>query len=149
VREGLETVSVARWESTQSLRVHGEVGQRHRLYAGASSKLLLAFAPPDVLEAVLAMDRERLTPKTPVARAALLREIKLVRERGYSLSFGEREPDTGGMAVPIRDGSGEVVAALVISMPASRMAGREQEFLQVLSVEAQEASRRLGYVARP
>lgn len=148
VREGLETVSIARWESTQSLRVHGEVGQRHKLHAGASSKVLLSHAPPEVLEAVLAMERERFTPATPVAKAALLREVKLVRESGYAISLGERAPDTAGMAVPIRDGSRAVVAALTISMPASRMKGREQEFLQVLSTEAAEASRRLGYVAK-
>lgn len=149
VLEGLETVSIARRQSTQTLRVHGEVGQRHKLHAGASSKLLLAFAPLEVLEAVLAMDRERFTPNTPVSKAALLRELKLVQGRGYSVSVGERELETAGMAVPIRDGSGGVVAALTISLPASRLAGREKEFLQALQAEAQEVSRRLGYVARP
>lgn len=149
IRDGLGTVCIARWESTQSLRVHGEVGQRHTLHAGASSKLLLAFAPPDVLEAVLAMERERFTPVTPVPKAALLREIRLAREQGYALSFGERTPDTAGIAVPIRDGSGGVVAALIISMPASRMKGQEGLYLEALQAEALAASKCLGYVAGP
>jgi IclR family transcriptional regulator, KDG regulon repressor len=145
VRDGLETVSIARWESTQSLRVHGEVGQRHILYAGASSKILLAFAPPDVIEAVLAQERERFTPKTLVAKTALLAEIKRVREQGYAVSAGERVPDTAAIAVPIRDGSLDVVAALVLSLPATRMKGLEGQLLEALRTEALEVSRRLGY----
>jgi IclR family transcriptional regulator, KDG regulon repressor len=145
VRDGLETVSIARWESTQSLRVHGEVGQRHILWAGASSKVLLAFAPAEVLEAVLAQDRERFTSKTLVSKAALLAEVKLVRQQDYAVSVGERVADTAAIAVPIRDGSSGVVAALVLSMPATRLKAREAEFLEVLRTEAQEVSRRLGY----
>ena len=145
VRDGLETVSIARWESTQSLRVHGEVGQRHILYAGASSKILLAFAPPEVVEAVLAQDRERFTPKTLVSKAALVAEIKLVRQQGYAVSVGERVPDTAAIAVPIRDGGLGVVAALVLSMPATRMKGQEERFLEALRAEGLEVSRRLGY----
>jgi IclR family KDG regulon transcriptional repressor len=145
VRDGLETVSIARWESTQSLRVHGEVGQRHILYAGASSKILLAFAPPDVIEAVLAQERERFTSKTLVAKAALLAELKLVRQQGYAVSVGERVPDTAAIAVPIRDGGLGVVAALVLSMPATRLVAREAQLLEALRKEAAEVSRRLGY----
>jgi len=145
VRDGLETVSIARWESTQSLRVHGEVGQRHILYAGASSKVLLAFAPPEVVEAVLAQERERFTPNTLVSKAALLAEIKLVRHRDCAVSIGERAPDTAAIAVPIRDGGAEVVAALVLSMPATRMKGQEAQLLAALRQEALEISTRLGY----
>ncbi len=51
VRDGLESVCVARHESTQSVRVHTEIGNRRPLHVGASGKLLLAFAAPEVLDA--------------------------------------------------------------------------------------------------
>lgn len=149
VRDGLETLCVARRESTQSLRVHGEVGHRRPLYAGASSKLLLAFAPPELLEAVLASERTRFTPQTPVTKAALLREIREVRECGHAVSVGERTSGTAAIAVPIRDGQGEVIAALSISAPASRLtADHLRPCLQALEQQAAEASRRLGWVPR-
>lgn len=145
VRDGLETVCVAKWESTQSLRVHGEVGRRRPLHAGASSKLLLSFAPSDVVEAVMAMERPRFTATTPVSKAALAQEMKKVRSDGYALSIGERAADTAAIAVPVRDAGGEVVAALSISMPATRMTQRIDPFLQALQDQASEASRRLGH----
>lgn len=147
VRDKLETVCVARWESTQSLRVHGEVGHRRPLYAGASSKLLLAFAPPEVQERVLEAPRERFTTDTPVSRAALAREIRQVREAGYAVSVGERTSGTAAIAVPIRDATGQVVAALSISAPAGRLTEREVDhYLRALHERALEASRHLGHV---
>jgi DNA-binding IclR family transcriptional regulator len=145
VRDQLETVCVAKWESTRSLRVHGEVGRRRPLYAGASSKLLLSFAPSDVVAAVMALDRQRFTATTPVSKTSLAQEIKKVRANDYALSIGERTPDTAAIAVPVRDSGGQVVAALSISMPATRMTERFEPFLQALQEQAREASRRLGY----
>jgi DNA-binding IclR family transcriptional regulator len=146
VRDGLETVCIAKWESTQSLRVHGEVGRRRPLYAGASSKLLLSAAPADVVEAVMAMQRQRFTATTPVSKAALAQEIRKVRANGYALSMGERAPDTAAIAVPVRDASGAVVAALSISTPATRMSEQVDTFLRALKDQALAASRHLGYV---
>lgn len=44
VREGLETVCVARCETTHQVRSVGAVGNRRSIISGASGKLLLAFA---------------------------------------------------------------------------------------------------------
>jgi IclR family KDG regulon transcriptional repressor len=146
VREGLETVCVARGESTRSLRVvHGELGHRRTLYAGASSKLLLAFAPAEVIDAVMAGHRERFTAATPAAKSALLKEIRAIRESGHAVSIGERTADTAAVAVPIRGAQSDVVAALSISTPASRMTDeRVQQYLAALKAEARESSKRLG-----
>jgi DNA-binding IclR family transcriptional regulator len=147
IRDGLETVCVARWESTQSLRVHGEVGSRRPLYAGASSKLLLSFAPADVVAAVMAMEKRRFTSTTPGSKTALAQEIKRVRELDYAISIGERTPDTAAIAVPIRDAGANVVAALSISTPASRMTPeRVQPYVKALQEKALEASKRMGYL---
>ncbi len=146
VRDGLETVCVARRESTQSLRVHGEIGHRRPLYAGASSKLLLAHAPKEVLESVLAAERTRFTDRTLVARTAMLQALKRVREEGHAHSEGERSTGTAALAVPLRDASGEVVAALGLSAPASRMtAQHRRQYLGALKAEAEGLSHKLGF----
>jgi DNA-binding IclR family transcriptional regulator len=146
VRDGLETVCVARWESTHSLRVHGEVGHRRPLHAGASSKLLLAFAPEEVIAQVLADERKRYTPSTPVSKTALLAEIESIRMQGHAVSVGERAPDTAAVAVPIVDAEGEVVAALSASAPATRLSGdRVPKVLQALRRQAAAISKGLGF----
>ncbi len=146
VRDGLETICVARRESTQSLRVHGEIGHRRPLYAGASSKLLLAHAPAEALEAVLASERTRFTEQTLVTKTALLAELKQVRAEGYAHSQGERSAGTAAIAVPVFDRSGDVVAALGMSAPGTRMTARHRRaYLPALREEAMAISRGLGY----
>lgn len=149
VRDGLESVCVARCESTHSLRVHSEIGHRLPLHAGASSKLLLAFAPPDVVAAVMAGERKRFTPQTLVAKGTLLAEIDTIRREGHSVSVGERAPDTAALAVPVYDGAGEVIAALSVSAPSTRMTEqRLPKVLQALRRQAGVLSRALGHVGQ-
>lgn len=146
VRDGLESVCVARCESSQALRVHREVGHRRPLYAGASGKLLLSFAPKDVIDAVLDAPRERVTAQTPVSKAALQREIVKVREQRYAISIGEFAKDTTAVAVPIHNAEGDVVAALTVSAPTSRMDERRQRAcLSLLRSKADEISRSMGW----
>ncbi|WP_395699433.1 IclR family transcriptional regulator [Aquabacterium sp.] len=146
VRDGLESVCVARWESTQPLRVHDEIGHRRPLYAGASGKLLLAHAPQAVVDAVFEAPRERFTLQTPVSRTALQREIARVREQGYAVSAGEFAKDTTALAVPIFDDEGGIEAALSVSAPSSRMDERRQRAcLSLMRSKAEEVSRRLGW----
>jgi len=147
VRDGLETVCVARWESTQPLRVQNAL--RRPLYAGASSKVLLAFAPQEVLDAVLASDRLRITATTPVERDALLGELEKVRQQDWAISVAERTAETTGIGVPIRNAGGAVIAALTISAPSSRMTDeRLDAYLRQLRAEAQTISTGLGFVPR-
>jgi DNA-binding IclR family transcriptional regulator len=146
VREGQDSVCVARWESSQPLRVHDEVGRRRPLYAGASGKLLLSHAPPEVVEAVLEGPRERFTPLTPVGRSTLQREINRVREQGYAVSAGEFAKDTTAIAVPIYDDEGALAAVMSVSAPSSRMDERRQRAcLGLMRSKAEEVSRRLGW----
>lgn len=148
MREGLETVCVSRYGSTRTLRVQGAVGSRRPLYAGASSKVLLAFAPADVQAAVLERGRDQFTAATLTDRHALLEELQRVRAQGHAFSNGERADSTAALAVPIRDRTSAVVASLSISTPSSRMQEpRRSEMLEALLLQGALASGTLGYSA--
>lgn len=149
VRDGLESVAIARWESSHSVRVHTEIGSRTPLHAGASSKLLLAHAPAEVRDALFAAERERFTAQTLVSRPKLLQEVGRILEQGYATSFGERSVDAVAVAVPVRDVSGNVIAALGVSMPSSRAPENKiKTFVSQLQKAAGDISAKLGYVAR-
>ena len=64
-------------------------------------------------------------PSAPSAwratHAALRPELDAVRARGYATAIGELEPGLAAMAAPVRDGSGDVLAALSISGPEGRL----------------------------
>jgi DNA-binding IclR family transcriptional regulator len=80
------------------------------------------------------------------AHAPLRSELDTVRARGYATAIGELEPGLAAMAAPVRDGSGDVLAALSISGPDGRLTReRIAELAPVLLHEAATVSARLGY----
>lgn len=150
VRDGLDALCVARWESTQAVRVHGEIGNRRPLHAGASSKILLAYAPPDIQQTVMSGALQRYTAHTIVAADKLAAELRAIVKQGYAISSGETSNDALAIAAPIRDGSGEVVAALGISGPASRITRNGvQELTGFILQRAADLSLALGYRQTP
>jgi DNA-binding IclR family transcriptional regulator len=143
---GDSRVCVAQVESRQDLRRVIEVGRPFPAYAGAAGKVLLAHLPDEAMEAALQRIKlVRLTPHTITERAALLRELKKVRRNGFAIGYGERIPGGAGIAVPVRDGHEEVVAALSFSMPSSRYEpSRLAEYLGWLRKAADQISSGLG-----
>jgi DNA-binding IclR family transcriptional regulator len=90
----------------------------------------------------LAFGAVRLTRE----HAPLAPELAAVRARGYATAIGELEPGLAAMAAPVRDGSGDVLAALSISGPEGRLTReRIAELAPLLLREAATVSARLGY----
>jgi DNA-binding IclR family transcriptional regulator len=83
---------------------------------------------------------DRLTPRTLTTRAALERDGAAARKRGYALTVDELEEGLTGIAVPVRGAHDEVVAALGISGPTSRLDGRIDELGRSLISRAAEVA---------
>lgn len=149
IRDGLETICVAWWDAPNAIRVHNQMGDRRPMYVGASGKLLLAYAPADVQEQVLSSERERFTANTITKRSQLEKELATIREQGYSVSFAEKVAETISAAAPIRDASGNVIASLSMTAPASRVS-KEQlpKYVKLLQAGAEAFSVDLGYVQK-
>jgi len=92
------------------------VAGRLPLHASSSGLVLLAFAPLDVRERVLAAPLPPLTPETVTDPAALRRLLARIRREGAVAAPGSVESVSTGVAVPVRD-AGEVVAALSVVLP--------------------------------
>jgi DNA-binding IclR family transcriptional regulator len=147
VLDGHEVVYVDRLESSQSLRLFTETGRRVPVHCTSSGKVLLAHLPDARLRAVLdAAPLTPLTPHTVTDRAALLAELATVRRRGWAAAVDEREIGVASVAAPIRDATGQVIAAISIGGPAVRLGGAQRRRLGGIVIEAGEAtSRRLGW----
>jgi len=89
-----------------------------------------------------------VTPRTLKTREALLNELKTVRERGFAFEDEECDLDVKALAAPVRDFSGNVIAAIGIIAPASRLSGdrsaQEGAAARILAA-ALALSSRLGY----
>ena len=81
----------------------------------APGKLLLAAQPDEVISQDLAeRPIEAYTDKTITDPAEILAQVEMYRRAEYAVERGERYPESGTIAVPIRNRSDKVVAALSI-----------------------------------
>jgi len=91
-----------------------ETGRRIPLHATALGKVLLAF-DPGAARTVLSGPLPSLTYRTITERSAILRELADIRDAGRAVSVEECEPDLAGIAAPVRDRGGYVVASIGIT----------------------------------
>ena len=115
VRQGHHRVCLASVEGRAALRPVVPTGGLQPLGFGSSGKLLLAFAPPGVLEQVRA---EAAETGRWVATDA---ELETIRATGWSIAIDEREKGLSAAAASVRDADGEVVAALSVSGSSTRL----------------------------
>jgi IclR family pca regulon transcriptional regulator len=102
------------------------VGTRLPAYATSMGRVLLAALPDEALEERLArIDVRVLTPRTVKSDEELRKVIQQVRRLGYAVTDQELEQGLRSAAVPIHDASGAVVAALNVSVHASRASMHE------------------------
>jgi len=119
VLDGTEVVYVHKVDSERPVRAYSQIGGRVPAYCVATGKAQLAFAGERVLEQACAR-LQRHTENTIVTRAAFLKDIERVRQRGYAINRAEWRDGVWGIGAPILDARGFVIAAVGISGPASR-----------------------------
>lgn len=147
VLDGREVVYVERRESQHALRLMRSVGQRQDAHATSSGKVLLAFLPPERLDALLrGWKLARRTPQTITDPTVLRAQLETVRNRGWAENIDEAEVGVVSVAAPIRNSRGDVVAAVSAAGPQQRLTGDSLRRLSRPTAEAGLAiSRRLGY----
>lgn len=119
VRDGTAALYVERISGHQAVPIVSRAGSRLPLHATGVGKALLAHAPHEVQEEVLA----RLTPVTPhtVTDPARLRaQLDEVRRRGFARTNEEMTLGTSSLAVPVLDSSRTAVAALGVVVAGAR-----------------------------
>ena len=140
VRDGLHALYVDRISGRDSVPIVSQVGSRLPLHATGVGKVLLAAAPPEVVEEAL----RSLTPQTRhtvVDPVRLRRELAEVRRRGYARTSEEMSPGAASLAVPVQvEGRSApvVVAALGVVVPP-----RRRDLLRVVPV-LEVAARGIG-----
>ena len=121
-RIGLSSVCLHQVESDEAFRVTLEPGEMSPLYAGAPGRVLLAFAPAEVLEEVLAQDLVRITDVTPT-EDELRASLGAIVMTGMATSEGELIEGSVAMAVPVFREDG-IVGAIALIGPAFRCGRR-------------------------
>jgi IclR family acetate operon transcriptional repressor len=133
-------------ESPQQFRMAAAVGSRSPVHATALGKAIVAYVPPEELEAVLKQrGLPALTPRTITSLPVLRRELARTRARGYAEDRGETEPGASCIGAPIFGPDGQVLAAMSLSGPTSRIHTIRPQAVRALLTATDAISRAIGF----
>jgi DNA-binding IclR family transcriptional regulator len=119
-------------ESSKTVRVGGGTGLTLPAHVSASGKAMLAAMSGKSLRHLFPDTQlPGITGRSIVSRAALDRELELVRERGYATSYGEGEVEVAAVGAAICDRLGRPRAGVAIRTPLQRLNPKRAEELSV------------------
>jgi DNA-binding IclR family transcriptional regulator len=145
VLDGPDVLVVDKLDSADAVVSHARLASRGPAYASAAGKALLAGLADGALEALFPARLQRFTARTLASRNALLAQLRTVRAKGFAVNQGEWHADIGGIACPVRDARGIVVASLGIHMLAAHLKPpRIREYGPTIAAHAHRLTRDLG-----
>ncbi|MEU9919321.1 IclR family transcriptional regulator [Streptomyces sp. NPDC051001] len=139
-------VVVDRVDCNQALRTYHAIGDTSPLHATATGRAILAHLASGDVDELIERGLERFSDSTPTDSAQLRAELERVRAAGYSVNLNQYRPDVCAVAAAILDEDGTPLAAVAVSMPASRYdPDRLPKWGRLVADTAAEiAARRLG-----
>ncbi len=150
VRDRLDALCISARVSPQTLRLNPTTGDKRPLYTGTLPKVLLAYAPADIVEDVIRLHLDKFNPPKLRVRKNLEKLLEKIRKDGFYESIDETDPDVYSLSAPVRDHDGKVVALLAIGAPSSRISEKKRaEFRKLVLDCAVTVTGRLGHRTTP
>ena len=143
VLDGWDALFVERLSRRGSVVNRAQVAGRMPVHVSSAGIALMAGQPPDVQAEYLRQFRD---PEGKLAPEQLRTVLRDSAEHGFAQLAGVVDPDTWGIAVPVRDARHRAVAALGVVVPLVEM--RLQALVPALQTAARGIGRQLS-TARP
>ena len=107
---------------------------------------MLAFSPPDVLEAVIERGLPAVGPRTITAPGLLLRELRRIRDTGIAYEHEESAHGVGCAASPVLSAARQPIGAISVCGPRARLTGEIRSgYLPLVTAAANDISVALGW----
>ena len=124
----LSVVCVETVPSLQSIKVSSEQGKIVPIYAGASSKVILAYQSEELIDQLFSKQLvKKFTEKTLATKTELVENLAEIREKGYAISDSEIDVGVFSYGFPIRDSKRNVFASLTVAGPTHRMLQKNEQ----------------------
>ena len=148
VRRSHFVVNIDQARGPSAVAAHNWVGELTPLHATSSGKVLLAYMTPEERREVLAASGlARLTKHTITSARDLDAQVEAAARDGFASSIEELEEGLNAVAAPVRDHTGDVIAALSVSGPVYRFTGeRLREVVPDVIAAAAAISHRMGHL---
>ena len=142
-----DVIYVEKLESRHPIVPQSHVGRRCPAYCVSTGRALLAFMPADEIERVLAGPLPAHTERTMTDPGELRALLGEVRRTGFGTNEGSYREGVCGVAAPVRDHTGAVVASIGVCVPEARFAGERFAALRDETLDSAAAvSAALGWV---
>ena len=147
MRDDDEVVYIDQVQSPHLVRMFAEIGRRVPLHSTAGGKAILAYwDPAEVHRLVTEKGMPGKTSHTITSQEDLELALAEVRRCGFAIDDQEQEEGVRCVAGPVRDQTGDVVAALSLSGPITRMTrSRISELGPIVVTVCCDLSAALGY----
>jgi DNA-binding IclR family transcriptional regulator len=134
-------------QGPQLIRYVVPVGVPRPLHCTASGKLALAQMDQAAVKTYVRNTRlTRQTARTITQAKSLAIELDKIRKQGVSTSLGEISTDLFGVAAPIRDHDGRMIASVNLAGPIFRLGNRMPKLTQAVQQAAQAISQQVRQV---
>ena len=141
-------VYVNKVDSPQPIKAMATIGSRIPAACASTGKAILAWLDESEVKHAMTLVK-RFTPNTRTRRVDLDRDLDEARQKGFAVNHAEWRPGICGIAAPLRDHRGQVVAAIGVWGAEDKILGPRKEELGRLVIEAAaDASRELGFLTR-
>ncbi len=135
-------------ESSQAIRMKSYIGTIKPAFCTCEGRAIVAFGGTELMSKVLNSPLAARTPETQTDPAKLMKMFAEIRAHGYAVDDEESEQGMRGIGAPLRDITGQVVAAIGIGGPSQRLTLKKLRGLApVLLSTAEAISTQLGYRA--
>ena len=149
-RSGTQVACIERVQGSHMVRLSYERGHLLPCHAGASALVVLAFAPGEEIDRVLAAAAPltSFTDRTPTHPDEVRAKLATIRDQGYALTDGEVDPGVRGVAAPVFLPDGRVGAGLSVVGLAYRLTDDViDQVVAAVRAAAAEITDRLGDLA--
>jgi len=151
VLRGNKVIYMDSVETDKTVRAVSRIGALLPAHCTAVGKVQLAsLSSAEIVRLYPEQTLPALTERSIKTRDALLTELKRIVDKGYSLENEEAEADVRSIAVAVKDYSKQVIAAIGIAAPASRLTDQRLEkngIISLLEESGRALSMKLGFVA--
>jgi DNA-binding IclR family transcriptional regulator len=120
VLDGLDVLYLEKVSGHGQVSRPSRVAGRMPLHCTATGKALLAFGPPSLVDEVMTMPFERLTPHTVAAPGLLMQELTRTRTVGYAVEYEQARIGYLSVAIPLVGATGVTMGALSVTAPVFR-----------------------------
>jgi len=146
ILDNYEVVYIDKIDGYQPVKMGSRVGGRMPAHSTGLGKALLAHMDEQYWqEYIEKVGLRAFTPNTISDPEAFIQHMQLTRDRGYAIDNCDIEEGMRCVAVPVRDHTGQTVAAISISGWSLTMTpNRDEELAQIAKQVAHELSERLG-----